>query len=92
MSEFYYSISFQHQLKADREAQLDFAQNPPAFASARDESGTIEKFFWAPTSVKLDDEGRIYIADTCRYRIQVYLKEGRSRTEGGSEQKKAAAV
>ena len=91
MSEFYYSVSFQHQLKADQEAQLDFAQNPPAFESARDESGTIEKFLWAPTSITLDDEGRIYIADTCRYRIQVYLKEGRSRTENGS-QKKAAAV
>ena len=92
MSEFYYSVSFQHQLKADQEAQRDFEQNPPKFESARDESGTIEKFFWSPTSVKLDDEGRIYIADSCRIRIQVYLKEGLPRTVSGSEQKKAAVV
>ena len=91
MSEFYYSVSFQHQLKADQEAQKDFEQNPPDFESARDESGTIEKLLWAPTSVKLDDEGRIYIADTCRYRVQVYLKEPRPHAPSGSQERKAAA-
>jgi len=33
-----------------------------------------EKRLAAPTSIKLDDEGRIYIVDTGRWRIQVYQK------------------
>lgn len=33
-----------------------------------------EKRFAAPTSVKVDDEGRIYVVDTGRWRIQVYQK------------------
>ena len=34
----------------------------------------VEKRFEAPTSVKVDDEGRVYIVDTGRWRIQVYKK------------------
>jgi sugar lactone lactonase YvrE len=33
-----------------------------------------EKRLAAPTSIKVDDEGRIYIVDTGRWRIQVYQK------------------
>lgn len=33
-----------------------------------------EKRFNAPTSVKVDDEGNIYIVDTGRWRIQIYQK------------------
>ncbi|MGE3911627.1 MAG: NHL repeat-containing protein [Chloroflexota bacterium] len=31
-----------------------------------------ERRLWGPTAVKLDAAGRIYIADSCRHRIQVY--------------------
>ena len=41
----------------------------------REEPAAIEKLFWAPTSVTVDAQGRIYVVDTCRHRIQVYLKE-----------------
>ena len=35
---------------------------------------TPEKVLWAPVAVKVDDRGRIIIADTCRHRFQVYQK------------------
>ena len=34
------------------------------------QSGYIEKYFWAPMSVKLDTAGRVYITDGNRHRIQ----------------------
>ena len=40
----------------------------------RDESASIEKLFWGPTAVKVDDRGRLYVVDSCRHRIQVYQK------------------
>jgi NHL repeat len=40
----------------------------------RQESASIEKFFWGPTAVKVDDQGRVYVVDSCRHRIQVYRK------------------
>ena len=33
-----------------------------------------EKRFFSPTSVKVDREGRVYIVDTGRFRIQIYRK------------------
>jgi DNA-binding beta-propeller fold protein YncE len=37
-------------------------------------SSHIEKLFWAPVSVKLDGEGRLYVVDRNRHRIQVYRR------------------
>ncbi len=41
------------------------------------QSAYIEKYFWGPMSVKLDDEGRVYVTDGNRHRIQVYKRTGR---------------
>ena len=38
------------------------------------ESAHIEKLFWSPMSVKLDDTGRLYVTDGNRHRIQVYRR------------------
>ena len=38
------------------------------------ESAHIEKLFWAPMSVKLDDTGRLYVTEGNRHRIQVYQR------------------
>ena len=38
------------------------------------ESAHIEKLFWAPMSVKLDNAGRVYITEGNRHRIQVYQR------------------
>ena len=35
-------------------------------------SSHIEKFFWSPVSVKLDPEGRLYVTESNRHRIQIY--------------------
>ena len=58
--------------KADMEPPLDLAP----YDQLREESGSIEKLFWGPTAVKLDDQGRVYIVDSCRQRIQIYQREG----------------
>ena len=39
-----------------------------------EESSHIEKFFWAPTSIKLDSEGRVFITESNRHRIQIYAR------------------
>ena len=35
---------------------------------------TPEKVLWAPVAVKVDEQGRVLIADTTRHRIQIYQK------------------
>jgi NHL repeat len=34
-----------------------------------------EKQFWGPTAIEVDDENRIFVADSVRSRIQVYRKQ-----------------
>ena len=36
-----------------------------------------EKRFWKPTSVKVDDQFRVFVVDSARYRLQVYRKKFR---------------
>ena len=57
------------------EAQRDIEQNPPTFDSVRAESASILKYFWGPTSIKVESNGLIYITDSHRHRIQVYRKD-----------------
>ena len=42
------------------------------------ESAHIEKFFWSPMSVKLDEAGRLYVTEGNRHRIQVYQRTSQS--------------
>ena len=37
-------------------------------------SAQTESYFWGPVSVKLDDEGRLYVTESSRHRIQVYQR------------------
>lgn len=50
------------------EAELVGSGDPHA------ESAHIEKFFWGPMSIKLDDTGRVYVTEGNRHRIQVYRR------------------
>jgi DNA-binding beta-propeller fold protein YncE len=34
-----------------------------------------EKVFWGPVAVEIDDEGRIFVVESARSRIQVYRKQ-----------------
>ena len=36
------------------------------------ESAYVEKLFWGPVSVKLDSDGRLYVTDGNRHRVQVF--------------------
>ncbi len=38
-----------------------------------EEAARIEQYFWGPVSVKLDVGGRLYVTETNRHRIQVYV-------------------
>ena len=55
---------------ADLEPVLEsFAGDP------HEESSHIEKYFWAPVTVKLDDENRLYVTESNRHRIQIFQKK-----------------
>jgi DNA-binding beta-propeller fold protein YncE len=56
---------------ARRAADLEPVVQPYAEAD-RERSANIEKLLWGPTAVKLDGQGRIYIVDSCRHRLQIY--------------------
>ena len=34
-----------------------------------------EKNFWGPVAVEVDDQGRIFVVESCRQRIQIYRKQ-----------------
>ena len=54
--------------KANLEPQLEY----PSGDHLRQESAMVEKLFWGPTTVKIDAQGRVYVVDTARARVQVF--------------------
>ena len=56
--------------KADLEPDVDLYPDD----YVRDESAIVEKLFWGPISVEVDSQGRLYVLESCRNRIQVYQK------------------
>jgi len=54
----------------------EYLPSSPDYMEARQtaKNREVERFLWGPTSVKLDAEGRVYIVDSCRYRIQIYSR------------------
>jgi hypothetical protein len=69
-----YFISNQDELEERQHANLEPELDLLPSDGQREVSASIEKLFWGPTSVKIDAEGRIYVVDSCRHRIQVYHK------------------
>ncbi len=59
---------------ADLDMTIEYAVDDP-----HEESSHIEKYFWCPVSVKLDSEGRLYVTETNRHRVQVYRRTAQSR-------------
>jgi hypothetical protein len=55
--------------RADLDRGIDYPYDDP-----HDESSHIEKYFWAPASIKLDDAGTLYVTETNRHRIQAYKR------------------
>ena len=58
--------------RANMEPDIDYFEE-----TAHEESSHIEKYFWAPTAVTLDGDGRLFITESNRQRVQVY-ERGRS--------------
>ncbi len=48
---------------------------PPHLRTPYHTSSQTEPYFWGPTSVNLDREGRLYVTETSRHRIQIYQKQ-----------------
>ena len=55
--------------RADLVPELPPHLNTPAIISAQ-----TEPYFWGPVSVKLDEEGRLYVIESNRHRIQVFQR------------------
>ena len=68
-----YFVSNKYELEERNKADLEPPVDLLPEDYFREESASIEKLFWGPTSVKVDAEGRIYVVESCRHRIQVYL-------------------
>ena len=54
---------------ADLDMEIDYFIDDP-----HEESSHIEKYFWCPVSVKLDSQGRLYVTETNRHRLQIYQR------------------
>jgi DNA-binding beta-propeller fold protein YncE len=67
-----YFISNQDEREERQKANLEPELNLSPSDDLCEESASIEKFFWGPTAVKVDDQRRLYVVDSCRHRIQVY--------------------
>ena len=72
-----YFIANQDELEERQKANLEPDLSLSPTDDLREESASIEKFFWGPISVKVDDQGRLYVVESCRHRIQVYCKTAR---------------
>ena len=62
------------ELSERQKSNMEPELGPPARDSSREESANVEKLFWGPTAVKVDDEGRLFVVESCRFRIQVYQR------------------
>jgi DNA-binding beta-propeller fold protein YncE len=69
-----YFIANQDELEERQKANLEPELALSPADDLREESASIEKFFWGPVAVKVDDQGRFYVVESCRHRIQVYRK------------------
>jgi DNA-binding beta-propeller fold protein YncE len=62
----------------DEKLQRDMFKLVPEMSSEvetpYEESARTEPYFWGPISVKLDREGRLYVTESNRHRVQVYSR------------------
>ena len=53
--------------RADLEPEIEFNTGDPHERSAH-----IEKYFWGPTGLAMDNDGHLYAVDSNRHRLQVF--------------------
>ena len=68
----WFNTSNKDLLEEWQNANLEPDLDPLQSDFLRYESGSTVKLFWGPTSVKTDSQGRVYVVESCRHRIQVY--------------------
>lgn len=71
-----YFISNHDELVARQKADLEPPLELPPTDATRYRSASIEKLFWGPIAVKLDAQGRLYVVESCRHRMQIYTHVG----------------
>ena len=57
--------------KADWSPVLELSPDDDVY---REHASGLERHFWGPTSVRIDDEGNMYVVESSRHRIQVYRR------------------
>ena len=70
-----YYTSNKDEFQARQESNMEPPLELPADDFLYNQSAAIEKLLWGPTSVKVDDQGRVYVVDSLRQRIQIYSRE-----------------
>lgn len=55
-------------------SDLDPKELPPQYNTPHLVSSQIEPYFWGPASVNVDPQGRMWVTETSRHRIQIYQK------------------
>lgn len=59
--------------EAEPRSRSNLEPDPHMFGGdPHEESAHIEKYFWGPTSIKIDRAGRIFVTESNRHRIQIY--------------------
>ena len=71
-----YFLSNQDELEERHLADLEPNIDPTESDFLSYESGSVEKLFWGPSSVKIDQHDNIMVVESCRDRIQVFRKSG----------------
>ena len=65
-----------YEANSDEKRERDRSELMPKMSAEvvtpHEESARTEPYFWGPVSVKLDSEGRLYVTETNRHRIQIY--------------------
>ncbi len=53
---------------------IEYLAADEATAAEREQAASLEpeKHFWAPTGIKLDAAGNLYVVEVCRHRVQIY--------------------
>ena len=73
-----WAVNFLNINKEEAAARVKADLEPDVMALDRDDphevSSHVEKLFWSPVSVKLDPDGRLYVTESNRHRIQIYRR------------------
>ena len=61
--------------KAAREISNLVPELPPHLNTPQHVSAQTEPYFWGPVSVRLDNDGKVYIPESNRHRVQIYQRK-----------------